>query len=427
MSVSAAPPQPSAQQQTETDVPGVGRAQLALLLSGSCMPVLGATLLSPLLSRISRQFADTPGVSVLVPLLLAVPALLIALAAPFAGRVADAVDRKRLLIGAMVAYSVFGTAPLYLSSLKAILVSRILVGVCEAAIMTCCTTLIGDYWTGARRRRYLGMQTLVATLAATVFVILGGALGSGDWRVAFWVYAVAALLAVPMALLLPQPAPRDKTRDKGPRTSTSAAPAPWRQVAVPAAVSVFGGVIFYVLLVQLSYVLEGAGVKSSSAVGGLTGLMSLATAIGAALFARTIRHGHRTLLTAQFALAGIGLLLVFATTSVPLIALGAVATGFASGAMLPTLLTWAVEGLDYAQRGRGTGLWTAALFLGEFLSPVLISALGAGLGGLRPALAVLAVAAFAMAILARTVLPLGAAPALSQSATPAQMTVDVQR
>ena len=384
------------------------------------MPVLGATLLSPLLSRISHHFADTPGVSVLVPLVLAVPALLIAFAAPFAGRIADAVDRKRLLVAAMVAYSVFGTAPLYLSSLKAILVSRILVGLCEAAIMTCCTTLIGDYWTGTHRRRYLGLQTLVATLAATVFVVLGGALGSGGWRTAFWVYAVAALLAAPMAVLLPQPAQRDAARRQN--AATAPVPAPWRQVALPAAVSVFGGAVFYVLLVQLSYVLDGAGVKSSAAVGGLTGLMSLATAVGAALFARLIPRGHRALLTAQFALAGLGLLLVFATTAVPVIALGAVVTGFATGAMLPTLLTWAVEGLDYAQRGRGTGLWTGALFLGEFLSPLIVSALGAGLGGLRPALAALAVAAFAMAALTRTVLPIGASRISARSKAPSVAT-----
>src|SRR5581483_6841338 len=412
----ASPPPtlPPSLEQQESDTPGVGRAQLALLLAGSCMPVLGATLLSPLLSRISHHFAGTPGVSVLVPLVLAVPALLIALAAPFAGRIADALDRKRLLVAAMAAYSVFGTAPLYLSSLKAILVSRILVGLCEAAIMTCCTTLIGDYWTGARRRRYLGLQTLVATLAATVFVVLGGALGNGDWRAPFWVYAVAALLAAPMALLLPQPAQRHAARQR----EAAKVPAPWRQVAVPAAVSVFGGVVFYVLLVQLSYVLDGAGVKSSAAVGGLTGLMSLATAVGAALFARMIRRGHRTLLTAQFALAGLGLLLVFATTAVPVIALGAVVTGFATGAMLPTLLTWAVEGLDYAQRGRGTGLWTAALFLGEFLSPLIVSALGAGLGGLRPALAALAVASLGMAALARTALPIGASRIGARSKVP---------
>ena len=134
-------------------------------------------------------------------------------------------------------------------------------------------------------------------------------------------------------------------------------------------------------------------------------------------------RGHRTLLIAQFALAGLGLLLVSATIAVPVIALGAVVTGFATGAMLPTLLTWAVEGLDYAQRGRGTGLWTAARFLGEFLSPLIVSGIGAGIGGLRPALAVLAATACAVAALVRTVVPLTTAHAPIEGRTPDTATV----
>lgn len=66
-------------------------------------------------------------------------------------------------------YAVLGTAPLYLDSLGAIVASRVGVGLCEAAIMTCCTTLIGDYWSGARRSRYLGLQTLMA--AATSLLL----------------------------------------------------------------------------------------------------------------------------------------------------------------------------------------------------------------------------------------------------------------
>jgi MFS family permease len=113
-----------------------GPVQLLLLLAGSCMSVLGAVLIAPVLPQLSRAFADTPGADVLVPIVLTAPALLIGLTAPFAGVVVDRIDRKRLLLLAMLAYAVFGTAPLYLDSLGAILVSRVLVGLCEGAIMT---------------------------------------------------------------------------------------------------------------------------------------------------------------------------------------------------------------------------------------------------------------------------------------------------
>ncbi|GGS94723.1 MFS transporter [Planobispora rosea] len=391
------------------------------------MPVLGAVLLSPVLPRISEHFAATPGSDVLVPVILTVPALFIALGAPFAGAVADKFDRKRLLIAAMVGYAISGTAPLYLDSIQAILASRVLVGVCEAAIMTCCTTLIADYWSGPRRIRYLGLQTLVTTVAATAFFALGGLLGAGGWRTPFWLYAVAALAAIPMALLLWQPAaahhggPHDGgPHDGGPHDGGphhgDREPWPWRALAVPSLVTIGGGVVFYTLIVQLSYVLDGVGVSDPAVIGGVTALMSLATAVGAGLFARASGRGARVLLIAEFALSGLGLLLISATEAVPVIVAGAVLTGFATGLLLPTLLTWAVNRLPFAQRGRGTGLWTGALFLGEFLSPLLVSALAAVTGGLGLSLAVIGVASLVLAALVATVLtvpatPLNAAPA----------------
>ncbi len=362
-----------------------GLPQLVLLLAGSCLSVLGAVLIAPVLPQLTRAFAATPGAEVLVPIVLTAPALLIGLTAPFAGVVADRIDRKRLLLLAMLAYSVFGTAPLYLGSLGAILASRVLVGLCEGAIMTCCTTLIGDYWSGTRRARYLGLQTLVATLSATVFLALGGILGASGWRTPFWLYVVAAPLAIPMALKLWQPR----------RRATTGRPAklPWRQLATPCLVTLFGGVVFYALIVELSFVLTDVGVASTGAIGAVSAIMSLATAGGAIAFGRLAGKTPRVLLPVEFGLAAAGLLLVFATASPVVITLGAVLTGFGTGMLLPTLLTWAVNRLSFDRRGRGTGLWTGALFLGEFACPLALAAISGATGGLQGALAVLGIAA----------------------------------
>lgn len=373
-----------------------GRRELVVLLSIVCLPVLGTVLIAPVLPQMVQAFADTPGVDVLVPLTLAAPALMIALTAPFAGLVIDKLDRRRLLIAALVAYAVFGTAPLYLDSLPAVLGSRVLVGLTEGAITTCATTFIGDYWSGRRRARYLGLQTLVATLSATVFLALGGVLGAAGWRVPFWLYAAAIPLAVVVAATLWQPQrPADQAAPTAART-----PVPWRQVGVPSLVTLVGGVLFYALIVELSLVLAGVGVTSPAVIGVLAAIMSLATAAGAVLFTRFVQLGVRVLLSGQFAGAAIGLLLVAATGSPVVITVGAVITGFSTGMMLPTLLTWAVRDLAFAQRGRGTGVWTASQFSGQFLCPLLLAGIGAAVGGLQPALGVLGVVAIVGAIAA---------------------------
>lgn len=371
-----------------------GLPQLIVLLAASCMSVLGAVLLAPVLPQMTEQFAGVPGVDVLVPIMLTVPSLVIALTAPFTGFIADKIDRKRVLIVAMLAYAVVGTAPLYLNSLGAIVASRVLLGACEAAIMTCCTTLIGDYWTGRRRARYLGLQTLVAAVAATVFLALGGVLGGSGWRTPFWMYLMALVLVVPMAVLIWQPA----GHAAGTFTHRNLAPLPWRQLLAPCLVTIFGGIVFYALLVQLSFVLTGIGITSTATIGGITAVMSLATAIGAGLFGQLSSRSPRTLLPVEFALSGLGLVVVFLGSSLPVVTIGAVLTGFGTGLLLPTLLTWAINRLTFEQRGRGTGVWTSTLFLGQFVSPILLTAIGASIGGLQAALGVLGVLAGIMAV-----------------------------
>jgi MFS family permease len=377
-----------------TPLPGrtPGTAQLILLLAGSCMSVLGAVLIAPVLPQMTQAFAGTPGVDVLVPIVLTVPALMIGLAAPFAGIIVDRVDRKRLLLVAMVAYSIVGTAPLYLNSLGAIVGSRILVGICEAAIMTCCTTLIGDYWSGPRRSKYLGLQTLVAALSATVFLAVGGLLGASGWRTPFWMYLIALILVIPMAKLLWQPA-----RPAGYVKGAALGPVPWRKLLGPCLVTLFGGIVFYALIVELSFVLTDVGITSTATIGAISAAMSLATAAGAIVFGKLSRLSPRILLPIEFILAAAGLIVVFATTSVAVITVGAILTGLGTGMLLPTLLTWAVNRLTFLQRGRGVGIWTGTLFVGEFLSPLIIAALATQTSGLQGGLAVLGVAAAIMA------------------------------
>src|SRR5215210_2543060 len=204
-----------------------GLPQALVLLLSSCLAILGAVLLAPVLPAIQDAFADTAGVEALTPIVLTAPALVIGLTAPFAGRVVDRAGRKRLLVAALVVYAFVGTAPLWLPSLQLIVVSRVLVGLTEAVIMTCCTTLLADYFHGSQRERYFGLQVVFTTVAATVFFAVGGALGAQNWRTPFWLYAVSLPLAFLAARYIWQPAPQARAAAH-PHTLP---PLPWRRLA----------------------------------------------------------------------------------------------------------------------------------------------------------------------------------------------------
>src|SRR3954454_10560352 len=214
--------------------PHTGRPATAwqgtLLLAGSCLPVLGAVLLSPLLPSMTAAYASTPGAAALVPLVLTIPALVIALLSPFAGTIVDKLGRKRVLIVALFLYALLGTAPLWVQPLGGILATRVGVGIAEAFIMTACTTLIADYFLGSRRDKYLGLQATVTALAATAFFAIGGALGSLGWRTPFWLYAVSIVLAL---LMIPAIWPTRQTGDGTERSVAKLPPLKWSLVLVP--------------------------------------------------------------------------------------------------------------------------------------------------------------------------------------------------
>jgi MFS family permease len=360
-----------------------GRPQALVLLLSSCLAVLGAVLLAPVLPRIEDAFAGTPGVEALTPIVLTAPALVIGLTAMIAGRIVDRVGRKRLLVGALVAYAFVGTAPLWLPSLELIVASRVLLGLTEAAIMTCCTTLLADYFHGSQRERYFGLQVVFTTVAATVFFGVGGALGAADWRTPFWLYAVSLPLALAAARLIWQPAPQARTR-------TGKLPAlPWRRLAAPLGVSLLGGLVFYVLIVQLSFKLDDIGVGSTAVIGAASAIASVGTAVGGILFGRLAKRGPAVLVPLAFALSGVGIIGLGLSSAVPAVIVFAVITGFGNGLILPSLLTWALGSLSFEQRGRGTGVWTSAFFIGQFVCPLVVLALSGALGGLGAALAVL--------------------------------------
>ncbi len=200
-----------------------GRIQAFVLLLSSCLSVLGAVLLAPVLPRIQDAFAGTPGVEALTPVVLTAPALVIGLTAMIAGRIVDELGRKRLLVGALVVYAFVGTAPLWLPSLQLIVASRVLLGLTEAAIMTCCTTPLADYFHGAQRERYFALQVVCTTVAATIFFGVGGALArrtggrrSGStWSASRWPSSRRSTSGSPPPVPRRTPTPRSCPRCRG--------------------------------------------------------------------------------------------------------------------------------------------------------------------------------------------------------------------
>ncbi|AHL34594.1 MFS transporter [Pseudomonas brassicacearum] len=357
-----------------------GLPQSLLLLLGSCLPVLGAVLLAPVLPRMQEHFADTPGVAVLVPVALTLPALMIALLAPVAGIIADRLGRKPLLIGAMFLYTLCGVLPFWLESLSAIVISRAGIGLAEAAIMTCCTTMMGDYYSGARRERMFALQMVATSLAAAIFIAVGGVLGEHGWRTPFALYGLGLVLLPLMAWLLWEPRAREVTAATAVRTAF-----PWRVLAPLYGLAFLAGLSLFIVPVQVGFLLNLLHVDGSQQIGLTMGASQLGVLAGALGF--RLLSGmpvYRKMLLA-FATAGIGGGLMAAAGSHGLVVFAVLINGLGIGLMMPTLLTWIMAQVDFHQRGRAAGGFTSMFFAGEFVSPLVVLAITGGVSSVLPA------------------------------------------
>lgn len=377
-----------------------GAATGLSLLFPITLSTMAIVLLAPVLPQLMAEFKGVPDADYFVPMVLTMPALCIAILSPVAGALGDYFGRRRLLIASLVAYGVVGLCPIFLSNLPLILVSRAAVGIAEALIMVTTTTLIGDYFSGVVRDKWLAAQTAFASLSALLFFNLGGLLGQFGWRTPFWVYSSAFIMLAAVLAFTWEPGKDAPPADLGEHHlgNASWAAFPWQRFAGIVAVTIFGSVLFYTVQIQASAGLNALGLSNPARIGFLTSIASLGVPIGTYIYGKLPHDRVSRLLLAEFLMLGIGFVLMGRATTPTLFLIGCGINQLGAGLLLPTLLVWAMSQLAFEIRARGTGIWQSAFALGQFLSPLVVTTIARHTGTLLPSFQWLGVAGLAAAV-----------------------------
>jgi MFS family permease len=368
-----------------------------ILLVTSSLTVLVTAILGPSLPAMQAHFADVAGADFMVPLTMTAPMLTMAVLSVFAGALADRFGRKRLLVCATALYAIFGTAPMWLDSLPAIICSRIALGVMEAVLMTVSTTLIGDYYAGAQREKFMSLQTTVAAVSAFVFNTLGGVIAEQGWRAPYAVYLISLVLAPLMILFLWEPKPRVDTT----ASVTDGVVFRPHLLAGICVLAVATGILFLTVPVHFGYLFATIGITSPAQVGAAYGLNSVGVVAGTLLFGWVVapRLTVPWQLATSVAVAAVGFVLMKYAGSYNALAVAGIVNGVGAGLLLPTMVTWTMRVLPFSRRGFGTGAFQSCLFLGMFVNPILIVALEKALASSRA----VAIGDFGIVLLAATV------------------------
>lgn len=349
-----------------------GLAQGVVLVSVAWLAVVAAGVLAPVLPKMARHFAGAPMLGLMIGFVATIPSLAVALFSVPIGQLSDRIGARRILVVGMSGYGLAGLLPLWLDSLTAIVASRFLVGVCEAAVMTASTTLISLYFSGIRRDRWLAVQVASTNVMGVIVVLAGGLAGEHGWRAPFFAYAIALVLLLPVLFITYEPRRSAKIEATAAEVFE---PGLARLVAIRCALTFFVSVTIYALIVQLSFLLTERGVGSPSTIGLCIAFGAGGIALGSIANTAMLSMSPRYRLLASYTLMAGGLLVIAVNPDFAGMCAGALAAGLGAGCAVSTLLCITVADVPLALKGRVTGAWTAAMFLGQFLNPPIFLAL----------------------------------------------------
>lgn len=345
----------------------------ATILSMSLLTVMAGAAIAPALGIIKQHFADAP--DLLVQLIISIPALLIIITSMFFRAISIHWRTRTIAIMGLMLYVVAGAGCFCVSDIYVLLALRALLGLSVGLIMPLSTGLLAFYFPPSDLARLMGLSAAMNQMGGVVATLLAGLLATIEWNYAFLVYILGLIALVMVLVWLPNEhlSSHDKQGN------------PFRPSHLlkfhPSVTGMFLlMLIFFIFPTNFAIIAEQQTTLSSHAITLImVGLDVVAFFVGLGFghLMHTFRRPIKYFAPSCF-LLGFGLYLVGNVTA---IILGSAFIGIATGVGVPYLNTIASIKGGKSSATTVMPLLSAALYLGQFLSPVIVIPLAQSIGG----------------------------------------------
>lgn len=350
---------------------GIGRnenAKACVVVAGPALVALIPMAAAPALPAMAVQFAAEGDGALFAQLVMTIPAVMVILAAPLMGYLAERIGRRLVLLSCLFLFTLSGACVMLLSDPWLLIGSRLVLGVAGGGLLTISFALAGDFQ-GHLRERVLGFAGAGAALMAIVAMIAGGHLVDLlGWRGPFILY----LLGLPVVFLGWFAVARHRAVER----IVSDVKFPMGSLWPLYLLTIMLTIGLFMPGIQGPFLLEADGVESATTRGLVLSAYSLVAAIAAGSFGYLRRRLEPKAVLVLTALAlGVGSLVMATAHGVLGLTLGCVITGIGAGLVEPITVSMILSRAPEPVRARAVGLLLSAVFLGQFLNPLAVGPL----------------------------------------------------
>lgn len=345
------------------------------LLVASMLTVMSGAIIAPSLPAIATYLAGPQNGALMASYVLVMPALGVVLFAPVTGWVADRFGSWRALAVSVLVLMASGASGAWSSGYASLLAGRFILGTAIAGISTSATSLLGSLPEEAKRQELLGKQSAFINMAGMTYTLLGGLLASVHWRIPFFLYLwpVALLPFIRLsAKTYPTAAgevtrqPQGEIREFLHGKSMPSALFVWIVVCIAMA-------MIYTLFTAHPFRMKELGFEDPR----LFSLTIMAATASSAFTGWNLKRlskivGPHLVFAITFFMFGAGFLVISYAQELWHIVIGNLLLGIGMGLPVPSGAAWLSRIAPGAVRGRVLGIFNTFIFLGQFLSPLLI-------------------------------------------------------
>lgn len=343
----------------------VSKKVTATILSMSLLTVMAGAAIAPALGIIKAHFCEAP--AMLVQLIVSMPALLIIVTNLFFLPISRILRTRAIATTGLLLYVVAGAGCFFVDDIYVLMLLRAILGISVGLIMPLSTGLLAFYFPPEEQARLMGLSAAMNQMGGVVATLLAGMLATIDWNYSFLVYLLGLIALVMVWLWLP-----DEQLGSANKRGVPFQPRQLLKFHPSVVGMLLLMMIFFIFPTNFAVVAnQRLGLRTELITIIMVGLDVVAFFVGMVFggVMNRFRMGVKYFAPVFFLMGYAAYLL----PSITMLVLGSALIGIANGVGVPYLNT--IASIKGGKNSATTvmPLLSAALYLGQFVSPIIVT------------------------------------------------------